>query len=67
MSSAGDVLEEVGLGLFRAAVAVGAERLTSWIRAAVDANPDDPISRRVAEILPAESESEKAARTLRGL
>lgn len=64
--SAPEILEEVGLGLLRAAAAAGGDALVSWLRGAVAASPDHPISRRVAEILPVESESERIARALRG-
>jgi hypothetical protein len=36
-----------------------------FVRAAVDADPRDPIAQRVASVLPARSESEKAAEELR--
>lgn len=64
--SAPEILEEVGLGLLRAAAAAGGDAIVSWLRGAVAASPDHPLSRRVAEILPAESESERTARALRG-
>lgn len=37
-----------------------------FLRAAIQSDPDDPVAQRIAFVLPAISESEKAAADLRG-
>lgn len=62
MSTASDAID-IGVSLL-AGVAKLVPPIAGWLRGAAQADPDHPISKRVAEILPAESASREALTAL---